>query len=129
MVEIKSVFPAAAFLAVIDLGCLMCGYRGGPPIQLATMSRIKCMQKWHAQSADAALYDIESVCHFAGHGPNKDAIPDEMVILRFRHLFESHGLSAQTMNIIIHSIERRGQHQNDSTMVDATIIHAPPPTN
>jgi IS5 family transposase len=54
--------------------------------------------------------------------------PAETTILKFRHLLEKHGLTAKMMNIINDSLAERGLLLKGGTMVDATIIHAPPST-
>jgi IS5 family transposase len=67
------------------------------------MLRIYFMQQWYALSDPAmedALYEIESMRRFAGLELSDDAMPDETTILKFRHLLEKHGLTAQMMNII-----------------------------
>jgi hypothetical protein len=44
------------------------------------------------------------------------------------HLLEKHALTSQMMNIINDTLEQRGLLLKGGTMVDATIIHAPPST-
>lgn len=52
----------------------------------------------------------------------------ETTILNFRRLLERHGLTAQLMNTINDVLEPKGLLLKGGTMVDATIIHAPPST-
>ena len=75
-----------------------------------------------------ALYEVESMRRFAGLDLTDDAMPDETTILKFRHLLEKHALTGQMMNIINDTLEQRGLLLKGGTMVDATIIHAPPST-
>ena len=89
------------------------------------------MQQWYALSDPAmedALYEVESMRRFAGLDLTNDAMPDETTILKFRHLLEKHALTSQMMNIINDTLEQRGLLLKGGTMVDATIIHAPPST-
>ena len=107
------------------------GRRGRPPMPLATMLRIYFMQQWYALSDPAmedALYEVESMRRFAGLDLTDDVMPDETTILKFRHLLEKHALTGQMMNIINDTLEERGLLLKGGTMVDATIIHAPPST-
>lgn len=131
LAKMETVVPWAALLAVIEPHSPKPGRRGRPPMPLATMLRIYFMQQWYALSDPAmedALYEIESMRRFAGLELANDAMPDETALLKFRHLLEKHGLSAQMMNIINDALEARGLLLKGGTMVDATIIHAPPST-
>ena len=127
----EKVVPWAALLAAIAPHYPTTGRRGRPPMPLATMLRIFFMQQWYTLSDPAmedALYEIESMRRFAVLALTDDAMPDETTILKFRHLLEKHGLTGQMMNIINDTLEERGRLLKGGTMVDATIIHAPPST-
>jgi len=89
------------------------------------------MQQWYTlldPAMEDALYEIEAMRRFAGLDLTDDAMSDETTILKFRHLLEKHGLNGQMMNIINETLEQRGLLLKSGTMVDATIIHAPPST-
>ncbi len=45
--------------------------------------------------AEDSLYDSESIRRFVRIELGEDVVPDETTILRFRHLLETHGLTAQ----------------------------------
>jgi IS5 family transposase len=123
--------PWASLLVAIEPHYSKSGRRGRPPMPLATMPRIYFMQQWYALSDPAmedALYEIESMRRFAGLDLTDDAMPDKTTILKFRHLLEKHGLTAQMMNIINDTLAQQGLLLKGGTMVDATIIHAPPST-
>lgn len=129
--EMETVVPWAALLAVIEPHYPKAGRRGRPPKALETMLRIYFMQQWYALSDPAmedALYEVESMRRFARLELADDAMPDETTILKFRHLLERHKLTAQLMNVINDTLEQRGLLLKGGTMVDATIIHAPPST-
>ena len=126
--EMEVVVPWASLLAVIEPYYPKTGYRGRQPIWLSAMLRIYFMQQWYSLSDPAmedALYEIESMRRFAGLELADDAIPDETTILKFRHLLEKRGLTAQMMKVINDTLEERGLLLKGGTMVDATIIHAP----
>lgn len=129
--EMDVVVPWAALLSVIEPHYPSKGRRGRQPMSLETMLRIYFMQQWYSLSDPAmedALYEIESMRVFAKLDLADDAMPDETTILKFRHLLEKHGLTAQMMNVISDTLEARGLLLKGGTMVDATIIHAPSST-
>jgi IS5 family transposase len=95
------------------------------------MLRIYFMQNWFNLSdpgAEDALYDSESMRRFAGIELAEDAIPDESTILRFRHLLERHGLTEQIFAEVRGLLEEKRLLLKSDTIVDATIIAAPPST-
>lgn len=57
-----------------------------------------------------------------------ESMPDETTILKFRRLLEKHQLTAAIMNAINDTLEQKELLLKGGTMVDATIIHAPPST-
>jgi IS5 family transposase len=131
LAEMEAVVPWSALLAVIEPHYPTTGRRGRPPRPLATMLRIYFMQQWYALSDPAmedALYEIESMRRFAGLELSEASMPDETTILKFRHLLEKHGLTAQMMKVINDTLAAQGLLLKGGTMVDATIIHAPPST-
>ncbi len=131
LAEMEAVVPWAALLAVIEPHYPTTGRRGRPPMSLSTMLRIYFMQQWYALSDPAmedALYEIESMRRFAGLDLLEESMPDETTILKFRHLLERHGLTAQMMNVINDTLAAQGLLLKGGTMVDATIIHASPST-
>jgi IS5 family transposase len=75
-----------------------------------------------------ALYDSESMRRFAGIDPGADVVPDESTILRFRHLLEEHQLTQRMFQEVRALLEERQLLSKSGTIVDATIIAAPPST-
>jgi len=95
------------------------------------MLRIYFMQQWFNLSDPAmedSLYDSESMRRFAGIELSEDAIPDETTILRFRHLLEKHYLTQAIFSQIRTLLEQKRLLLKSGTIVDATIIEAPPST-
>jgi IS5 family transposase len=95
------------------------------------MLRIYFMQQWFNLSDPAmedALYDSESMRRFAGVELVEDAIPDETTILRFRHLLEQHQLTQKIFALVRGLLEQKRLLLKSGTIVDATIIEAPPST-
>jgi IS5 family transposase len=55
-------------------------------------------------------------------------VPDESTVLRFRHLLEAHALGEKLFQQVHVYLERQGIKIGTGTIVDATIISAPPST-
>lgn len=105
--------------------------QGRQPHELETMLRIHCLQHFFNLSdpgAEEALYDSESMRRFVGLELGEDAIPDESTILRFRHLLERRGLAGTLFALVGEHLEAQGLVVKSGTIVDATIIAAPPST-
>jgi transposase, IS5 family len=105
--------------------------KGTQPMPQERMLRIYFMQQWFNLSDPAmedALYDIESMRRFAGIELGEDAVPDETTILRFRHLLEKHYLTQAIFGQIRTLLEQKRLLLKSGTIVDATIIEAPPST-
>ena len=104
---------------------------GTQPMPQERMLRIYFMQQWFNLSDPAmedALYDSESMRRFAGIELSEEAIPDETTILRFRHLLEKHYLTQAIFAQIRTLLEQKRLLLKSGTIVDATIIEAPPST-
>ena len=104
---------------------------GTQPMPQERMLRIYFMQQWFNLSDPAmedALYDSESMRRFAGIELSEDAIPDETTILRFRHLLEKHCLTQAIFAQVRTLLEQKRLLLKSGTIVDATIIEAPPST-
>jgi transposase, IS5 family len=104
---------------------------GTQPMPQERMLRIYFMQQWFNLSDPAmedSLYDSESMRCFAGIELSEDAIPDETTILRFRHLLEKHYLTQAIFSQIRTLLEQKRLLLKSGTIVDATIIEAPPST-
>jgi IS5 family transposase len=128
--EMDQVVPWAPMVALIEPHYPKAG-NGTQPMPLERMLRIHFMQQWFNLSDPAiedALYDSESMRRFAGIELVDDAIPDESTILRFRHLLERHGLSEQIFALVRGLLEQKRLLLKSGTIVDATIIDAPPST-
>jgi transposase, IS5 family len=130
LAEMDQVIPWQKFMQLIEPVYPKAG-AGRQPHPLERMLRIHFMQIWFNLSdpqAEDSLYDIESMRRFAGIELESDAIPDESTILRFRHLLEEHQLAGQIFAEVRELLERRNLLLKSGTIVDATIIAAPPST-
>ncbi|MBR2513261.1 MAG: IS5 family transposase, partial [Halomonas sp.] len=105
------------------------GESGRPPYPLSAMLRVHCMQLFYNLSDPAmedALYEIESMRHFAGL--KLDRLPDETTILKFRHFLERHGLGKVLFQEVNKHLAKNGLMLREGSIVDATIISAPSST-
>src|SRR5215213_65965 len=75
-----------------------------------------------------ALYDSQALRGFAGIDLTVAAVPEETTILNFRHWLEQHELSQALFAEVSAMLEERGLLMRQGTIVDATIIAAPPST-
>ena len=130
LAEMDPVIPWSRLLGLIEPHYPKAG-NGTQPKPMEQMLRIYFMQNWFNLSdpqAEDSLYDIESMRRFAGLELAEDAIPDESTILRFRHLLEKHQLTEQIFAQIRTLLEEKRLLLRSGTIVDATIIAAPPST-
>jgi IS5 family transposase len=128
--EMDQVIPWAQIQALIEPHYPKAG-NGTQPMPMERMLRIHFMQQWFNLSDPAmedSLYDSESMRRFAGIELLEDAVPDESTILRFRHLLEEHRLSEQIFAQVRGLLESKRLLLKSGTIVDATIIDAPPST-
>jgi IS5 family transposase len=105
--------------------------RGRRPFPLATLLRIHLMQQWFGYSDPAmeeALHDIPMLREFAGLDAGVDAMPDETTILKFRRLLETHQLAQTLFDETAAGLAEKGLLLRQGTIVDATLIAAPPST-
>src|ERR1700683_1129054 len=130
LAEMDAVIPWARLLGLIKPHNPKAG-NGTQPMPMERMLRIYFMQQWFNLSDPAmedSLYDSESMRRFAGIELLEDAVPDESTILRFRHLLEEHCLSEQIFALVRGLLESKRLLLKSGTIVDATIIDAPPST-
>ena len=107
------------------------GERGRPPIPLERMLRVYFVQQWYGLADEAvedAFYDSQALRGFAGIALNRDPIPDATTVLHFRHWLERHDLTKGLFEEVRAMLEERGLLMRQGTIVDATIIAAPPST-
>lgn len=130
LAEMDAVIPWERLRALIEPHYPKAG-NGTQPKPLEQMLRIYFMQNWFNLSdpqAEDSLYDIESMRRFAGIELQGHDIPDESTILRFRHLLERHRLTERIFAEIRSLLEEKRLLLKSGTIVDATIIAAPPST-
>jgi len=128
--EMNAVIPWATLEALVAPHYPTAG-RGRRPLPLATMLRVYFLQQWFDLSdpqAEDMRYDSEAMRRFAEVDLLDDRVPDETIILRFRHLLEQHQLTAQMFAAVKELLEAKRLLLTAGTIVDATIIAAPSST-
>ena len=128
--EMDQVIPWSPILSLIEPHYPKPG-QGTQPMPMERMLRIYFMQQWFNLSDPAmedALYDSESMRRFAQIDLMDDAVPDESTILRFRHLLEQQQLTEKIFGLVRSLLEQKRLLLKSGTIVDATIIDAPPST-
>ncbi len=77
---------------------------------------------------EEALYEIPSMRRFAGFSLGSGSIPDETIILNFRHPLEANKLTEHIFALINQYLLSNGLGLSKGTILDATIIEAPSST-
>lgn len=133
LAEMERVVPWDRLLALIaPVYPKAPGSKGGrPPHVLATMLRIHLLQQWFGYSDPAmeeALHEIPLLRQFARLAAGSQAIPDETALLHFRHLLERHNLAPALFETVNGLLREHGLFLKTGTVIDATLIAAPPST-
>ena len=105
--------------------------RGRPPIGLSRMLRMYIAQQCFGLSDEGiedALYDSQSIRRFVGIDLSRESAPDATTLLKFRRLLETHQLTESIFNAINAHLAKKGLLLREGTIVDATLIAAPPST-
>ena len=107
------------------------GKRGRPTMGLSRMLRMYILQQvmgFSDEGTEDAVYDSAAIQLFMGIDLGRDAVPDATTLLRFRRLLETHGLTQQIFAAVNYQLASKGLYLKEGTVVDATIIAAPPST-
>lgn len=105
--------------------------RGRPPIGLEKMLRMYIAQQCFGLSDEGvedAIYDSQSIRGFVGIDLTHESAPDATTLLKFRRLLEKHELTRRIFNEINGHLASKGLVMREGTIVDATLIAAPPST-
>jgi IS5 family transposase len=95
------------------------------------MLRVYFLQQWYGLADEAledALYDSQALQQFARIDLSAEGVPDATTLLNFRHLLETHDLCKGLFSAINADLTARGLLLREGTLVDATLIAAPPST-
>jgi IS5 family transposase len=131
LAEIEAVTPWAILEKTIAPFYPSSGGRGRPPVGLGRMLRMYVAQQCFGLSDEGiedALYDSQAIRRFVGLDLGRASAPDATTLLNFRHLLESHQLTESIFNAINGHLAEKGLFLREGTIVDATLIAAPPST-
>ena len=130
LTRMEALLPWAQLLAVIE-PFYPKGQRGRPPLGLERMLRVYFLQQWYGLADEAledALYDSQALQSFARIDLAAEGVPDATTLLKFRRLLETHDLCKGLFSAINADLTARGLLLREGTLVDATLIAAPPST-
>lgn len=131
LAEIEAVTPWSAMLAELEPFYPKGEGRGRPPIGLERMLRMYVAQQCFGLSDEGiedAVYDSQSIRRFVGIDLARESAPDATTLLKFRRLLEAHGLTRKIFETINAHLAQKGLMMREGTIVDATLIAAPPST-
>jgi IS5 family transposase len=129
--EIEAITPWAALIATIAPHYPVNDGRGRPTTPLEIILRMYIAQQCFGLSDEGiedALYDSQAIRRFVGIDLGRQSAPDATTLLKFRHLLEARQLTAAIFSAINAHLAERGLFMRAGTIVDATLIAAPPST-
>jgi IS5 family transposase len=131
LAEIETATPWPALVAVLLPYYPKGDGRGRPPIGLERMLRMYIAQQCFGLSDEGiedAIYDSQAIRGFVGIDLTHESAPDATTLLKFRRLLEQHKLTERIFNEINGHLASKGLMMREGTIVDATLIAAPPST-
>lgn len=131
LAEMARAIPWARLMAVVEPHYPKSGRRGRPPIGLERMLRMYFIQQWYGLADEAvedAIYDSQALRRFCGIDLAVESVPDATTLENFRHLLERHELTVAMLAEVNATLRERGLLMSKGTLIDATLIAAPPST-
>ena len=131
LAEIEAVTPWPALVAALLPYYPKGEGRGRPPVGLERMLRMYIAQQRFGLSDEGiedAIYDSQAIRGFVGIDLTHESAPDATTLLKFRHLLEKHNLTRRIFDEINGHLASKGLMMREGTIVDATLIAAPPST-
>ena len=131
LAEIEAMTPWGELVAAIERHYPKGGGRGRPPIGLERMLRMYIAQNCFGLSDEGiedAIYDSQAIRRFVGIDLGRETAPDATTLLKFRRLLEDKQLTDTIFTTINAHLAAKGLFLRRGTVVDATIIEAPPST-
>ena len=131
LAEINAVTPWGALVAELEPFYPKGKGPGRPPVGLERMLRMYVAQQCFGLSDEGiedAIYDSQSIRRFVGIDLGREDAPDATTLLKFRHLLEEHQLTRKIFEVINQHLAAKGLLMREGTIVDATLIAAPPST-
>ena len=129
--EIEAITPWASLIATLTPHYPVNDGRGRPTTPLELILRMYIAQQCFGLSDEGiedALYDSQAIRRFVGIDLGRQSAPDATTLLKFRHLLETRQLTAAIFSAINAHLAEQGLFMRAGTIVDATLIAAPPST-
>lgn len=130
LAQMEVLVPWAQVCALIEPHYPKAG-NGRPPVGLERMLRMYLVANWFNLADEAcedALYDIAAFRDFCRIDLGRERVPDATTLLNFRHLLEQHEIGAALFAKVGELLQASGMKLSGGTIVDATLIAAPPST-
>ena len=128
--RMESLMPWVEFCSLIEPYYPKAG-NGRPPVGLERMLRMYCIANWFNLSdvaCEDSLYDVPVFREFCRIDLGRERVPDATTLLHFRHLLEANNLGAALFAKVGELLLANGMKLSGGTIVDATLIAAPPST-
>ena len=129
--DMDRVVPWTRLIALIEPHYPTSGRVGRPPVGVPRMLRMYFLQQWYSLSDEGledAIYDSQSMREFVGIDLAREQVPDSTTLLKFRRKLEDNKLTQAIFDEVNAHLGERGLLMREGTLVDATIIAAPPST-
>ena len=130
LARMEGQMPWSEFCALIEPHYPKAG-NGRPPVGLERMLRMYCIANWFNLSdvaCEDALYDVPVFREFCRIDLGRERVPDATTLMNFRHLLEEHHLGSALCAKVGELLMANGMKLSGGTIVDATLIAAPPST-
>ena len=130
LARMDALVPWEEFCALVEPHYPRAG-NGRPPIGIERMLRMYLVSNWFNLADEAcedALYDIAAFRDFCRIDLGRERVPDATTLLKFRHLLEEHKIGAALFAKVGELLLANGMKLSGGTIVDATLIAAPPST-
>ena len=130
LVRMESLMPWVEFCSLIEPYYPRAG-NGRLPVGLERMLRMYCIANWFNLSdvaCEDSLYDVPVFREFCRIDLGRERVPDATTLLHFRHLLEANNLGAALFAKVGELLLANGMKLSGGTIVDATLIAAPPST-
>ena len=130
LAKMEMLMPWSELCALIEPHYPKAG-NGRPPIGLERMLRMYWVANWFNLADEAcedAMYDIAVFREFCGFDLGRERIADATTLLKFRHLLEENDFGKEMFARVGALLQAHGVKVSGGTIVDATLIAAPPST-
>jgi IS5 family transposase len=130
LARMEQLVPWREFCALIEAHYPKAG-NGRPLVGLERMLRMYFVANWFNladEACEEALYDVPAFREFCRIDLGRERVPDATTLLQFRHLLERHDIGAALFAKVGELLQANGLKLSGGTIVDATLIAAPPST-